>query len=97
VYLENKVDFEKVQDIWNREKKIIRFVTGDYSFNTYDEYLNQIEKLQKDKSDLIYEKAPCKGKREYDSNCAEAYGITIEEEDDFHQVYSKRRTKNQTR
>jgi len=89
-YLEEKVDFEGFEAIWKKEKSIIRFKTENYSFETFDEYLEQINRLQIDKKELIHEKEAPKGERKYDDSCVEAYGVQIEDKVVFDRAFEEK-------
>ncbi len=91
-FLENKVDFLKINELWEQERPIIA-AHEQYPFTTLEGYLAQIKKLVVERKDRIEEKVPGTQTRKYgNSPLSEAWGITIENEADF---YESNRLKGQ--
>jgi hypothetical protein len=89
-FMEDKIDRDIIDSIWDREFPIIRFQTPEYAFQTFDEYLAMIDKLKSDKKDLIYEKKSTDCVRNYDTSCSTAFGFGIDDEKTFHESYTKK-------
>ena len=89
-YLETKIDTQKLIDLWPKEKKIIRFQTREYLFDTFEAYLNKIEKLIIDKQNLIKVKI-ISSPKSYPKDCVGAYGITIEDKTTFDDAMERKR------
>lgn len=93
-YLEKKISSKQVKEMWPLEKPAIRIFDKKYSFRTLNDYFKQIDRLLIDKKALIHEKIPGTGKRNYDPNCLEAYGIKIEDKKTFYSAYKEKRKRS---
>lgn len=91
-FLQDKINTSEIQKIWHDELPIIN-QNAQYSFETFEQYLDQIKRLVVERKERIEEKIPGTQTRKYgNSPLSEAWGIKIENEADF---YESNRLKGQ--